>query len=202
MTIDTLHTQLRTILLTFVIVAASPFCHAQEGMAQSKRLRHELTLGYGWGTLTAANGYSDKDNKFPMGNIHLQYLYNVSRHIGLGVLVDYTHSYIPTRNVCFDYDEVGRFVGGHLEDVHNGTEWFTFSQTARLYWFNHKHFAMYSRFGFGILLSSGYDSREMRVMPNISLVSLELGGRRLRFCTELLSIGSYGLFNGGLKYSF
>lgn len=166
------------------------------------RLKHEVTLGYGLGTVVSFNDYSDDDNEFTKGNIHLQYLYNVNRHIGLGVFVDYSHSCIPKREVCFDYDEKNRFIGGHLMDVKNETEWFTLSPTARFYWFNNKHFAMYTRVGMGLLLSAGYDKRKRRIMPNLSPISLEFGGPKLRFCTELLAIGSYGVLNGGLKYSF
>ena len=193
-------------MLSFMTLAAccllSQSLAGQDMNSVQNGLKHEVTLGYGLGTIVSFNDYSDDDNEFTKGNIHLQYLYNVNRHIGLGVLVDYSHSYIPTREVCFDYDEKNRFIGGHLKDIKNGTEWFTISPTARFYWFNNKHFAMNSRFGIGLLFSAGYDKRKRRIMPNLSPLSIEFGSTRFRFCTELLAIGSYGVFNGGLKYSF
>ena len=194
------HTRLRSALIAAAWLAACTFSLAQGEMKQRDRL-HEFAVGYGWNALTKNKIYSERDNVFHRGNLYLQYLYNMSSHIGLGVMVDYTHSYITTHDVVPHYDDVGHYIGGHLTDERNGTEWFTISPTARFYWFNHKHFAMYSRVGLGLLLSAGYE-RKRSVMPNISPVSVEIGGTRLRFCTELFSIGSYGEFNGGLKYSF
>lgn len=175
---------------------------AQENDMPNKKYKHEITIGYGRKALTEAKGYSDENNEWTLGNFHFQYIYNVTSHIGLGAFVDYTHSYIPGREVCFDYDDKNRFIGGHLNDIHKGTGWFTISPTARFYWFNHKYYAMYSRFGLGLIFSSGYDSCKKSVIPNISLVSMEFGNKKLRFCSELLSIGTYGVFNGGIKYSF
>ena len=164
-TIDTIRNITHKMSLLCFLTLAACCLSIQSSMGQDmingqKRLKHEVMLGYGRGTLVNVRDYSDGDNVFDMGNIHLQYLYNVNRHIGLGVLVDYSHSYISTREVCFDYDEKNRFVGGHLKDVKNGTKWFTISPTARFYWFNSKHFAMYTRIGAGLLFSAGYDKRK------------------------------------------
>jgi hypothetical protein len=39
-------------------------------------------------------------------------------------------------------------------------------------------------------------------MPNLSPVALEWGSKQVRFCLEPASIGSLGMINGSLKYSF
>lgn len=180
---------------------ACTMSYAQEESMPSELFRNEITIGYGLKSLITLNGYSGKEFDWPLGNFHLQYLYNLNGHVGLGMLLDYTHSNVVTKEVIFDYDERGRFIGGHLNYIDNGTEWFTISPTIRIYWFNKKNVAMYSRFGVGVVFSTGYKNSAY-IAPNISGVSIEVGGERLRFCTELLSIGTYGLFNGGIKYSF
>ena len=157
------------------------------GIAQDKRtsqqmLRHEVTLGLGKGSLVEFGGYSfndDSGHDFPMGNLHMQYLYNVSRQIGLGALLDFAHGYREVETISYRYDEQGRVTGGHSWGDKKYTEYFTLSPTARIYWFNNNHFAMYSRLGVGVVFGIGTDSgvhnREFAHHDNVSK-SLQVDG--------------------------
>ena len=197
---------MRHMVLLVLCVITSVFAVAQNKGLSQRIMRHEVTLGLGWGSLmqdgrSVWSFYDDDGHNFPMGNLHLQYLYNVNRHIGFGGLLDLACGYREVREVHYSYDEKDRVIGGHSKGVKKYTEWFTLSPAARFYWFNNKNFAMYSRVGVGVVFGVGQDNG-IAVMPNLSPISMEFGGPRRRFCTELLAIGSYGLLNGGLKYSF
>ena len=184
------------------------FCapaQAQQDSVDCKRLRHEISVGLGKGNILQSpskqsDNFIENSYKWWKENIHLQYLYNMNDDLGLGLSVDFTRSY-STKELCYNYDKHGHFIGGSLLDIKKYTNWFTVSATGRYYWFNNEHYAMYSRLGIGLSLATSTE-RKVTVMPNISLVSMEFGGASLRFFTELLSIGTYGLFNLGIKYSF
>ena len=72
----------------------------------------------------------------------------------------------------------------------------------RLYYYNSKHFAMYSKLGIGVLV--GIEDGEVDAMPmvNLSAFGMEFGGQRWRGFTELLPIGCVGILNFGVKHSF
>ncbi len=143
-------------------------------------LHHEVAFGFGipsgidmLATIASQGDYS------PGPEIHAQYLYNVSKHVGLGAL--------------------GIFV--YYSDKSSHGALFTINPTARFYWFNHKHFAMYSKVGAGVLFGFE-DGVEAIPMINVSLVGMEFGGKKWRGFTELIPIGTMGFLNIGLKHSF
>lgn len=178
---------------------------AQKDGVSCKKLKHEISVGYGRGNVLESpsknsDNYIENSYKWWKGNIHLQYLYNMNDDLGLGLSVDFTRSYF-TKELYYNYDKNGRFIGGSLLDKKRYTNWFTVSATGRYYWFNKESCAMYSRLGMGLALATGTE-KKVSIMPNISLISIENGGSRLRFFMELLSIGTYGVINFGIKYSF
>lgn len=185
------------------LVLASCLIWRVSSMAQEMRPRHEITTGWGYGTLLMVKDfYHSVSNKWPFPSVHLQYMYNINRKAGLGLTLDYTYNGSDTyKEVVPKYDMKGRFIGGDLIETKNRINWITICPTARFYWFDKGYFAMYSRFGAGIVIASDYVNRTY-FMPNISPVALEWGGRHLRFCTEICSIGSLGLLNGSMKWSF
>ena len=193
--------------LMLLIVCMLPCCsaYAQNGDDMSKRLRHEISVGCGYGQLMSLDTWADEDDEWQAPSLHLQYLYNVNRHIGIGFMMDYARSSWSetSKELVSRYDERGRFIGAYIKETEykEHTTWLTFSPTVRIYWFNRDRFAMYSRMSLGILTANGHDSITC-VMPTFSPISVEWGSRQLRFFTEILSVGSLGLINGGLKYSF
>lgn len=162
--------------------------------------KHEIGIGFGKSTtLKPSTHHSNNVYKWYPINYHLMYHYNLTPKIGIGISLDYTRSYF-TKEICYEYNEKGRFIGGHLVDKKKYTEWISLSTSFRHYWFNKKHFAMYSRYGLGVTFTEGQE-RNTSILFNLSPFSIEFGDKRLRFYSELLSIGSYGLINGGLKFS-
>lgn len=162
------------------------FCGIINSSAQEKdtlTLRNEVSFGIGassaFGTLVRAVSLGDHSIGFV---VHGQYLYNINKRIGLGVLG------------VFEYF-------GASDGRHKHGALFSINPTARFYWFNHKHFAMYSKVGVGVLL--GLENKVDAIpMINVSLVGMEFGGGKWRGFTELLPIGTMGILNIGLKHSF
>ena len=170
----------------------------------AQKYKHEVSIGIGNGNTNyirweSASG--EKDKNWPIYPIHLQYLYNVNKHIGVGALLDFDYCYEQTYLPVEKYNEEGRFIGSDLREQKLGTGWFSISPVARFYWFNTKYFAMYSRVGLGITLSIGQESN-LVFQPNVSPISMEIGGTRMRAYAELLSIGTLGIVNAGFKFSF
>lgn len=184
-------------LLPFVLCFLS--CLSSKGQVDSVAHKDwpelEITMGCGYGTLAQFNNnLSYEDEEWSSPTFHFQLLYNVSRHAGVGFLFEYAHSSLDLNEGC------GYGYYNNKKDI-KSTNWFTFGPTARVYWFNRASFAMYSRIGVGLLIADGHDS-SVNWLPTFSPVSLEWGQGNLRICTELLSVGSLGLINGGIKYSF
>lgn len=179
---------------------------AQQDSLTYKPLKHEIMVGYGRGTiLQVFDYYGHDDHKWWKGNIHLQYMYNIKKDFGIGLSLDYTHSYLKIKELRYNYDENDRFIGGYIHYDRNHTDWFTVSAVCRQYWFIKKRFAMYSKGGVGMALASGAESG-IYFVPNISPISFEhmefLGDSKLKSSIELFSIGSFGFFNIGLTYTF
>ncbi len=169
----------------WLIVCGMLLWGAINGSAQEQdtsSLRHEVAFGFGipsgidmLATIASGGDYS------PGPEIHAQYLYNVSKHVGLGVL--------------------GVFEYYRTSDKSSHGTLLSINPTARFYWFNHKHFAMYSKVGAGVLFGFE-DGVEAIPMINVSLVGMEFGGKRWRGFTELFPIGTMGFLNIGIKHSF
>lgn len=178
---------------------------AQSESGIRKRLRHEFSVGIGYGLLMSLNEWSDKDDKWRLPSVHLQYLYNLNRYVGVGLMTDYACSSWGkiNREILFRFNENNRFVGGYIKETEEkeSTTWITFSPTIRVYWFHRSHVSMYSRMSLGVLTANGHNSG-VYLMSTFSPIAIEAGGERLRFCSEPLSIGTLGIINAGLKYSF
>ena len=166
------------IVLLWVFIYVMTPCNAQP--KDSLKLNHEVSLGIG--TLSVMDAFAVS----PRVEIHGQYLYNINKCIGLGALAVF-ESY-KTDEGWLSY---GSNNGFHL----------TLNPAARFYWFNKKHFAMYSKLGAGVSIGG---EQEIHIIPmiNISAIALEFGGRQWRVFTELFPIGTLGMLNLGVKKSF
>ena len=188
-------------LLLAVCLGWCGLCPAQNEQDMFWRGKNEISAGIGFGTIMQLRKLFKEDDKWPTPSMHVQYLHNVSNRIGLGLAIDYAYCYYELhREIIPKYNERNRFIGAYVGDKLN-TKWLTVSPVARFYWFDKGYFAMYSRFGVGVLFASGRDSGTY-FMPNLSPVALEWGSKQVRFCIEPASVGSLGMFNGSLKYSF
>ena len=166
---------------------------AQE-KGELRQLRHEVSMACGYWTLMELfdGDLSDTNDKWVSPSFNLQYLYNINKHIGLGVTVGYAYSsWNRNDEHCYQCDNYKE---------KESTNWFSFGPTIRAYWFNRDYFAMYSRVGVAVLVASGHDSGR-HTIPSFSPISMEWGGGNLRFYTEISSVGPLGSINGGLKYS-
>lgn len=196
--------RMASLVLAMLLFFSLPV-RSQSDSGINKQLRHEVSAGSGLGLLMSLYMWSDEDDKWRSPSVHLQYLYNFNRYVGVGLMTDYAcSSWSKTnREIKYRYNENNRFVGGYIEETEEkeGTTWITFSPTIRVYWFHRSHVSVYSRMSLGVLMANGHNSG-VYMMPTFSPVAIEVGGERLRFCSEPLSIGSLGLLNAGLKYSF
>ena len=163
-----------------ILLSVSSLCIAQE--KDSLMLRQEVSIGIGTPSIVdlivTIGTWGDYN---PGPELHLQYLYNVNKCIGLGAMG------------VFEY--YGRPHGG------NHGAFMTINPVARFYWFNKQHFAMYSKLGAGILVGIE-DKIEAIPMINIVPIGMEFGNKKWRGFTEIIPIGTIGVFNGGIKYSF
>ena len=195
------HIALEVIVFLFLCLPAQ----GQQDSVSYKKYRHEISVGYGAGNILESPSKNNDDfienaYKWWKGNIHLQYLYNLNEKLGLGLSADFTRSY-STKELCYNYDKYDRFIGGSLLDKKRYTNWFTVSATGRYNWFKGDNYAVYSRLGIGLAMATGAE-KKVSVMPNIAPFSIEFGYERLRFFTELFEVGTYGVYNLGIKYSF
>lgn len=184
-------------ILTLAICLLS--CLASEAQdVSSHRLRHEVSFGCGYIPVMPLSDWPDEDERWQSPSLHLQYLYNINRRIGFGAMVDYIHSTWNSDDMNYLYKYKNK---DKIFKDKESTNWVSFGLTARVYWFKKDYFAMYSRVGISYLSASGHDSGIYWV-PTFSPVSMEWGGGNVRFCTEILSVGTFGMINGGIKYTF
>ena len=168
-----------------ILICGLMSCETLKIFAQEKdslALRREVSFGFGTvsfvdfvATIGTFGDYS------PGPELHFQYLYNVNKHIGLGVLS------------IFELFEKSH-EGDHGVLV-------TINPVARFYWFNNKHFAMYSKIGVGVLAGIEDNVKPIPVF-NVVPIGMEFGNRKWRGFTEIFPIGTLGILNGGVKYSF
>ena len=159
--------------IIIILLISTSLCYSQE--KDSLRLRQEFSVGIGAKSLADAMIMVGTFGKHDPGpELHLQYLYNVNKCIGLGALA------------VFEYSNCNSLA--------------TFNAVARFYWFNKRRFAMYSKLGAGICL--GIEDEEIIPMINLMPIGIEVGDSKWRFFTEILPLGTIGILNGGIKYSF
>ena len=144
-------------------------------------LRNEVSMGIGKGSFVDFFALLGSSGDYTPGiEVHGHYLYNVHKNVGIGLLgisEFYKHR-----------DGSGVFLSA--------------IPVVRLYYYNSKHFAMYSKLGIGVLV--GIENGEVDAIPmvNLSGFGMEFGDQRWRGFTELLPIGSVGILNFGVKHSF
>lgn len=193
--------QLAIVALSIFMLLSFP-AKAQTDSTLCKTSKYEISVGYGRGTVLQVFDYYGHDHhRWWKGNIHVQYLYNIKNGFGIGVSLDYTHSYLPIKDLRFKFDDKDRFIGGYIHYDRKNTDWFTISTVGRRYWFVKQSFSMYSKLGFGMVLARGSE-KGVYFTPNASPVAYEYGNSRLKVYMELFSIGTNGIFNVGLTYAF
>ena len=165
----------------------TPLCvyaqHRTDSLTPSKS---EVAVGIGpsglYQTVHFTTPYlSFSNSECPL--VYGQYLYNVSKHVGLGGLM----SFACTRKNYMDARD----------------SYISLSPTACFYWFRRKLFGMYSKVGLGVVFIIG-DNFETGPEFFVSPICIDFGRMRWRGFVELLSVGlSYPLFaNVGIKHNF
>lgn len=138
--------------------------------------------------------WDDEDEKGEyFGSFSLEYFRNLNKIFGVGAIANYEHEKEPL------IDLYGNYIA--------------LMPTVRAYWFNHTNekvnFAMYSKLAVGPdLCFRSYDTgseteseTSIKLAFQASVISFEVGGRRLRGFLEL-GYGMQGIVNIGLRYSF
>jgi hypothetical protein len=162
--------------LFFIIMLSVSLCgHAQ--VKDSLLFRNEISLGFGVRPMITKSW--DEYRHLP--EIHGQYIYNVSNHVGLGLMS----------------------VFEMIEDRYDRYTYVTVNPVIRYRWLNTRHFAAYSKFGAGIAVEFGEEDEDrVKLASNLVLLGLEYGGSQFRVFTDIVPIGTVGLLNIGLKLSF
>ncbi len=137
--------------------------------------------------------------------ITAQYLYSLSEHVSIGAGVVYQQA-TGVQSILSDMaggmpDPTGEAPAPY---VFKGN-YITLIPTAKFYWFNREHFAMYTRLAIGgtyrMESINGESDNSFMVNGQLSPVCVEFGGEHFRVFLEE-GIGANGSGFGGLKYSF
>lgn len=134
----------------------------------------------------------------------VQYLYTLTDHISVGANVVYQQSTGVQAIVDNVSAEMGDTSMSGTPYVFAG-KYITFMPTAKLYWFNKDHFAMYTRLSIGgtyrMENENGVSNNTFMFNGQLSPVCIEFGGLQFRGFLEE-GLGANGSIFGGVKYSF
>ena len=157
--------------------------------------KHEIGVSYGIGTeqmyvntliYIISLGIIPKDMQFS-GAVGAEYLYYVSDRIGVGATLAV---------------EYGREHEGAKKSLHH--HYITTMPSAKFYWFENPHFAMYSRIAGGATVGIGEveGARDISVIPalHFSGVSIEFGAKVKGYIE--LGVGALGTLQAGVRCRF
>lgn len=181
-----------------VIVAAMMLATLPVSAQEHKRPdygKNEIGVSYGYLTnnMTVAVfaevltlGHSDIDS-FYSGGASINYLHYVHPVVGVGAVATYEYGWEPEQNGA---------------DFHH--HYYTLMPQVKIYWFNHKYVAMYSRIGIGATYlhgrRDGVRDTSWRPAFQLSGICLEAGGRVRGFLE--LALGNMGNLLAGVKVNF
>lgn len=180
-----------------VIVAAMMLATLPLSAQEHKRPdygKNEIGVSYGYLTnnMTVAVfaevltlGHSDIDS-FYSGGASINYLHYVHPVVGVGAVATYEYGWEPE----------------HAADFHH--HYYTLMPQVKIYWFNRKYVAMYSRIGIGATYlhgrRDGVRDTSWRPAFQLSGICLEAGGRVRGFLE--LALGNMGNLLAGVKVNF
>lgn len=110
-------------------------------------------------------------------HVQMRYMYNISKHFAVGGLMGY-------------------------ETIRNNESLFYVNAALRLYWFNNKHFGMYSMGCIGPTVAKDFHDTKYTIFPSIVPIGADFGSRKLSGFVEVIGFGIVGIVAGGIKYSF
>lgn len=184
--------------------------------------KHELSLSIGIPGAAFFGGpeYHD-DNILHLGDLEtysgigkLTYFYNFNRHWAFGVSASYNRAHDGCQEYKYEtlYDEDGEACFWNTYTGRDNDARFniiTLMPEVRAFWFQRRHFGMYSRFAMGaqfIHMTQHFNGtyRHLYVAPMFELapVGFDFGGKHLRGKLELGNNGQTFLGNVGISYRF
>lgn len=140
----------------------------------------------------------------------LRYFYNFNKHWAIGGSASYWHAhdgcdvYTDSYNPHFDFNPT-------LPIPHNDANFNVVSlmPEARAFWFQRRHFGMYSRLGLGVSfvhmnqkLDGTYKHLYIAPVFEIAPIGFDFGGKHFRGKFELGNVGQTFLANFGIGYRF
>lgn len=140
----------------------------------------------------------------------LAYLYNFNKHWAIGAETSYTHAEDYCEEIAWKTDDEGASYWDFTGRSNNARyEVLTIMPEVRAFWFQRRHFGMYSRLAIGfslVHLKQKLDGvyKHMYIDPAIELVPIgfDFGGKHWRGKVELYNIGQTFLGSVGIGYRF
>lgn len=184
--------------------------------------KHELSLSIGIPGAAFFGGpeYHD-DNILHLGDLEtysgigkLTYFYNFNKHWAVGASASYNRAHDGCQEYKYEtlYDEDGE---AYFWNTYTGRDndarfnIITLMPEVRAFWFQRRHFGMYSRFAMGaqfIHMTQHFDGtyKHLYVAPMFELapIGFDFGGKHLRGKFELGNSGQTFLANVGIGYRF
>lgn len=124
----------RYLLLMAILLPLSAY-----GEEATQRRYHDVSVIYGFSPMTDRN-FWDGDEYKSLGAITAQYIFNISKRVGIGASIGYQH-----------YD--ARHASYTANDL-------TGMLILRLNWINKQDFTLYSRTGFGVCLMNDNSNKQ------------------------------------------
>lgn len=140
----------------------------------------------------------------------LNYLYNFNKHWAIGVETSYSHAEDHCEEIAWITDDEGASYWDFTGRSNNARySILTIMPEVRAFWFQRRHFGMYSRLAIGfslVHLNQKLDGvyKHMYVDPAFELVPVgfDFGGQHWRGKVELYNIGETFVGSVGLSYRF
>ncbi|MDO4212106.1 MAG: hypothetical protein Q4D23_10450 [Bacteroidales bacterium] len=184
--------------------------------------KHEISLSVGipGAVIMGSPEYHDENIMHLMDFEHysavgkLTYFYNFNKHWAIGGSASYNRNADYCQEIKYESitDEDGEsFLWGTYTGRDNDARFniVTLMPEVRAFWFQRRHFGMYSRFGFGVQfihMTQHFDGtyKHLYVAPMFELapIGFDFGGKHLRGKFELGNSGQTFLANVGIGYRF
>lgn len=202
-----------TALLCFAAASAPPL-QAQDNVEYStwQMPKHEVSLSVGSPGLSMPEHHDGNINHSltfeafsAVGK--LAYFYNFNKHWAVGASANYRHAYDTCDEVVRD-EQYGHWIYTGRSN-HARFNIVSLMPEARAFWFQRRHFGMYSRFGLGLSFVHmnqrlGGTYRHLYIDPVFELapIGFDFGGKHFRGKFELGNFGQTFIANVGIAYKF
>lgn len=171
---------MKCILMLFMVISSS--CFAKRD-STSVDYRNEISLVvnsksvYNLSNTICCAYEGGNHSDYTLVNLQGRYMNNVSRHIAIGGIAGFDNYHGKYDNCLY------------------------LNVAIRVYWFDRKHFGMYSLAGAGPAYCWGHE-KKLTLSPNLIPIGMEGGGTKIRGFIELFGLGNVGLISSGLKLAF